>query len=178
MRKSVILDRDGTLVEDFGYAHKIEQLKILPGVVEGLRMLQNDYMFFIITNQSGIGRGYYTVEDFHQFNNHLLGILEKEGIRIEKTYFCPHVEGCDCKKPSTKYARQIEREFNVNLAESWVIGDHPSDVLMGKNAGCKAIYVLTGHGAKHFDELREKRIEPDYVADDFISAAKHIMDSL
>ena len=77
-KKAIILDRDGTLIEDRNYAYKIEDLEILPGVIEGLKILQEKFIFFIVTNQSGIGRGYYTEEDFHNFNNHLIQLLESE----------------------------------------------------------------------------------------------------
>jgi len=174
MKKAIFLDRDGTLIEDRGYAYKIEDLKIYPGVVDGLRLLQRDYLFFIITNQSGIERGFYTEEDFHRFNNYLLEQLKIENIKIEKTYFCPHIKGCDCKKPSTKYIEEIASEYSINLQESWVIGDHPSDIVMGRNAGCKTVYLLTGHGRKHFDELKLKRINPTIISVDFLSAAKDI----
>ncbi|MCX8197002.1 MAG: HAD family hydrolase [Candidatus Micrarchaeota archaeon] len=175
MKKALFLDRDGTLIEDVGYAHKPEQLKLLPGVVDGLKLLQKHYLFFIITNQPGIGKGYYTVQDFHIFNNLLIEILKKEKIEIQRTYFCPHVEGCDCKKPSTKYVRQIVQEFDIDISSCWVLGDHPSDVLMGINAGCRTIYLLSGHGAKHFAELKEKGISPNFIAHDFYSAAQYIL---
>lgn len=174
MKKAIFLDRDGTLVEDKGYVHKIEDFKIYPDVVRGLKLLKNDYIFFIITNQPGIGKGMYTVEDFYKFNNHLVKELEKRGIIIERTYFCPHVDGCDCKKPSTKFIKEIVAEFPVDLTCSWVVGDHPSDVIMGKNAGCKTAYLLTGHGAKHFDELKLLGIEPTVIAHDFLSAVNQI----
>ena len=79
-----------------------------------------------------------------------------------KLFFCPHINGCDCKKPSTKYLKETESEFKINLKISWVIGDHPSDIIMGKNAGCKTAYLLTGHGRKHFEELKMKGIPPQH----------------
>ncbi|MBU4204493.1 MAG: HAD family hydrolase [Nanoarchaeota archaeon] len=174
MKKAIFLDRDGTLIEDSDYAYRIEDLKIYPGVVEGLKLLQNDYLFFIITNQSGIGKGFYTTKDFHRFNNSLLEQLKNQNIIIERTYFCPHIGNCECKKPSTKYIEEIVSEFGINLAESWVVGDHPSDIIMGKNVGCKTAYLLAGHGTKHFQELELKRINPTIIAEDFLYVAKQI----
>jgi D-glycero-D-manno-heptose 1,7-bisphosphate phosphatase len=174
MRKAIFLDRDGTLIEDKGYVHEIEDFKLQNGVIEGLNLLKNGYLFFVITNQSGIGKGLYTTEDFHRFNNFLLEQLRKQNIEIGKTFFCPHVSGCVCKKPSTKYLKEAESEFEINLTISWVIGDHPSDIIMGKNAGCKTVYLLTGHGKKHFKELEVKAITPDIIVSDFLSAAKQI----
>lgn len=177
MNKAIFLDRDGTLNEDSGYVHKIEDFKLLPGVIEGLNLLKEKYLFFIITNQSGIGRGYYTEQDFWKFNFKLLEQLEKNGIKIEKTYFCPHTKemNCDCRKPKTKFLEEITVEYEIDLNQSWMIGDHPSDVEFGKNAGCKTIFLLTGHGSKHKHELKEKQIVPDITAQNFLEGTKKII---
>ena len=104
MRKSIFIDRDGILVEDLGYVHKIEDFKLIPNAIEGLKLLKN-YKLFIITNQSGIARGIYKVEDFLKFNNHLIKELKRHNIKIEKTYYCPHKpeDNCNCRKPKTKF---------------------------------------------------------------------------
>ena len=172
MNKAVFLDRDGTINEDFNYAYKIEDMKLIPGVIEGIKMLEG-FKFFIVTNQSGIGRGYFSLEDFHKFNDFLVEELEKNGIKIEKTYFCPHGpnEGCDCRKPSTKYILEAAKEFDIDVSKSFVIGDHPHDVEMGKRAGCKSIYLLSGHGEKH----KEEGVNADFIAEDLLNAAKWIL---
>ena len=174
--RAIFLDRDGTLNKDSGYVHKIEDFELLPGVIEGLKLLQDEFIFIIITNQSGIGRGYYTVDDFQAFNNLLLTTLAKEGIEIEATYFCPHLkeEDCDCRKPKTKFLNQAVSEFKINLQDSWIIGDHPSDVLLGTNAGCNTVFLLTGHGMEHYHELEENKFNPTLVAENFLIAAKKI----
>lgn len=170
----MFLDSDGTLIEDIGYAHRIEDLHFLPGVIEGLKILQEHFLFFIITNQSGIERGFYTVDDFHMFHNYFLHQLKYQGIEIERTYYCPHIGSCDCKKPSTKYMDEAIRLYGIESRDSWVIGDHPSDIIMGKNARCKTVYLLTGHGKKHLEEL-EKEIRPTMIANNFLSAVESIM---
>ncbi len=174
--KAIILDRDGTLNKDRGYVHKIDDFELLPGIIEGLTLLKNDYLFFIITNQSGIGKDYYSIEDFWKFNNHLTSVLKKKGITIEKTYFCPHKkeDNCDCRKPKTKFIKEILSLYIIDLNNSWVIGDHPSDILLGVNGGLKTIYLLTGHGNKHAKELKEKKIKPTFVANNFLDAARYI----
>jgi len=174
MNKAIFIDRDGTLVYDPGYVHKIEDFKFIPKAVDALKLLsEKDFKFIIITNQSGIGRGYYTEEDFLRFNNHLINELLKNKIRIEKTYYCPHrpEEPCDCRKPSIKYIEDAKKEFNIDLKKSYVIGDHPCDIEMGKKAGCKAIYVLTGHGKKHKENLEDA----DFTAQNLYEAAKYIL---
>lgn len=174
MDRAILLDRDGVLNEDTGYTHKIKDLRLLHGAVEALKLLKDQFRFIIITNQSGIGRKYYTEEDFHQFNNHLLNELKEQGIKIEKTYFCPHSpeENCNCRKPNTKFIKQAEKEFNIDLKNSFVVGDHPHDIEMGKNANCKIIYLLTGHGEKHRQKLNTK---PDFIANNLLEAAKWIL---
>jgi histidinol-phosphate phosphatase family protein len=172
LNMSIFLDRDGTLNKDpKGYVHKVEDFELYPGVIDALKLLKN-YKLFIISNQSGIGRGYYTIEDYQKFNNHLLSVLRKDGIKIEETYFCPNrpETNCDCRKPNTKFIMQAKKKYDLDLSKSFVIGDHPSDTIMGHNAGCKSIYLLTGHGTKHKAELTKS----DYVANDLLDAAKWI----
>lgn len=179
-KKAILLDRDGTLIEDKNYAFKIEDFELLPGVIDGLKLLRNQFLFFIITNQSGIGRGYYTIEDFHQFNDHLIRILKNENIEIIKTYFCPHLKGdnCDCRKPKTKFIDMIVDEFNIDLKETFVIGDHPSDIELGVNAGCRTIFLTTGHGYKHLEDFKSLDIKPTIICENFLVAAKEILKSI
>ena len=176
-KNAVILDRDGVLIEDKNYAYKIEDLDILPGVIEGLKLLKPNFLFFIVTNQSGIGRGYYTIEDFQNYNNYLLSILEENQIKIQKTFFCPHLkeQNCECRKPNLKFMNEIANGWNIDLKRSWVIGDHPSDIQFGINGGCKTIYMSTGHGEKHLKELESDGIKPDLICSNFLKAAKEII---
>ena len=176
--KAIILDRDGTLIEDKDYAYKLEDFELLPGVIEGLKILQKNFLLFIVTNQSGIGRGYYTDREFHKFNDHLIGILKENQIRIERTFYCPHVkeDNCECKKPKIKYIREIVDGWNVDINNSWVIGDHPSDILFGINAGSKTVYLISGHGKKHLHELEVEGIKPTMISSNFLNTAKKIVE--
>ncbi|MFX0037760.1 MAG: D-glycero-alpha-D-manno-heptose-1,7-bisphosphate 7-phosphatase [Promethearchaeota archaeon] len=175
--KAIILDRDGTLIEDKNYAYKIEDFELLDGVIEGLKLLQNDFLLFIVTNQSGIGRGYYTIEDFEKFNNHLINIFKKQEIQILKTYFCPHLreENCDCRKPKIKFIEDIIRDFNIDIKKSWMIGDHPSDIQFGINGGSRTIFLTTGHGDKHLNELESLGIKPTLICNNFLVATRKIL---
>src|SRR3989338_5899806 len=134
MSKAVFLDRDGVITEDIGYVHKVEDFKLIKNAAEGLRSLK-DYKLFIVTNQSGIGRGYYKLEDFMDYNNRVVEELKKNKIKIEKTYYCPHKpdDNCECRKPKTKLIKDAEKEFNIDLKKSFVVGDKKIDVEMGKN---------------------------------------------
>ena len=140
-------------------------------------MLQNDFLLFIVTNQSGIGRGYYTISDFHVYNNHLLNLLNEKTIEIKRTYFCPHLkeDNCECRKPKTKFIDMIIEEFKIDIKKSWVIGDHPSDIEFGLNAGSRTVYLTTGHGDRHLKELDAFNIKPTIICDNFLGATKEIL---
>ena len=180
MVKACFLDRDGCLNEDTMYPHKPADFKLLPGVIEGLKKLKDEFIFIIITNQSGIGRGIFTKEDMDIFNKKLIDELKKEGIEIKKIYHCPHTpeEVCECRKPSDKYIKDAEKEFSIDLKNSWAVGDHPHDAEMGIKAGIKSIYLLTGHGAKHKEDLKKNNINPDFIAKDFLQAAEFILQNI
>ncbi len=156
-RRFVLLDRDGTLVRDHGYTHRIEDYERLPGVVEGLQRLQAaGYAFAIITNQSGIGRGYYSEQAFHDFQAHLLADLSSFGISIEGIYFCPHRpdEGCACRKPEPAMLHQMSRELGADLEQCWMVGDGLGDVLVAERAGCRgAILLATGLGSETSEKV-------------------------
>jgi D-glycero-D-manno-heptose 1,7-bisphosphate phosphatase len=180
MDKAIMLDRDGTLVNDSMYPHKIKDFRLLPGVIQGLKKLSKDYIFVIVTNQSGIGRGIFSEEDMHKFNGKLINELKNNNIEIKKIYFCPHIpeDNCDCRKPATKNILQAKKDLNIDMENSWVIGDHPSDVELGKNAGTRTVYLKTGHGIKHFEDLEKNEIKPDFVAENFLHAAEFITDNM
>ena len=145
MSKFVILDRDGTIIEDKGYVHKVGDLKFLPGAVSGLKKLQTlGYKFIIISNQAGIARGLYSPKDGEIFNRELTARLAKSGVKIKKIYICPHhpdfTGKCPCRKPETGLAKLAAKEFGINLKRSIFIGDKDSDIQFGKN--CKGTTFL------------------------------------
>src|SRR3989338_3613429 len=174
MNKAIFFDRDGVLNKDPGYVHTLQDFCLFPGAVDALKRVKG-FLFFIVSNQSGIGRGLYTDEDFHRFNNHLLFELKKHVLHFSKVYYCPHSpeDKCDCRKPKTKFIMDAKAKNNLNLKHSWVIGDHASDIKLGKNASCKTIHLLTGHGTKELAEVR--KYKPDYVAAGLGQATDFIM---
>lgn len=144
MKRAIFLDRDGTLIENGeGYRHKKEDLRFLPGVVEGLRDLESKYLLFIITNQSGIARGYYTEKEFFVYNNELLRQLGQANINIIETYFCPHHPNslCQCRKPNPFFILEAAKKYSLDLSESWMIGDAYSDIEAANAAGVKGILI-------------------------------------
>lgn len=139
--KALFIDRDGTINRDCPYCHKLEDLFIYDDAVDIMREYQNrGYLIIILTNQSGIGRGYFTVEEFWNFHNHLLKELEKKGVHVNATYFCPHKpeDKCPCRKPNTGLLERAVKDFNINVEESIVIGDRDDiDGEMARRFGIK-----------------------------------------
>jgi D-glycero-D-manno-heptose 1,7-bisphosphate phosphatase len=155
---AVFLDRDGTIVEDRGYIKDPSEIIFYPESFSALNMLQEHFLLFIITNQSGISKGLTTEGEVQKVNDYVIEILRKEGIAIYDVFSCPHKteDNCSCKKPKPYFINKAAETYNLNLEESFILGDHPSDVLCGLNAGVKPIYLLTGHGIKHRHELKEE----------------------
>ena len=152
MTRAVFLDRDGTIIEDKDYLSDPEQVVILPGAASALSRLQDaGFKLFIVSNQSGIGRGYYTMEDMHRVNARLLEELGRHGVHIEKNYFAPEApeQPSRGRKPSPQFLFDARDEFGIDLSESYMIGDKLTDLECGWNAGVKkSILVRTGYGAE------------------------------
>jgi D-glycero-D-manno-heptose 1,7-bisphosphate phosphatase len=147
-RRFVLLDRDGVLVMDSGYPHTPEDYELLPGAVEGARQLsESGWRLAIISNQSGIGRGIFSMEDFQRFHNRLLSDLARAGVPIAGTFICPHEPriGCDCRKPAPGLIFRAESKLHARLQESIVIGDKTTDIEAGRRAGCLG-GILLGEG--------------------------------
>ena len=175
MSRFVFLDRDGTLVRDRGYTYKLGDYRLLDGVVEGLRLLQRaDYRLAIVTNQSGIGRGFFTESDFEAFQARLLEDLGGWGVHIGAQFFCPHrpEEGCECRKPRPGMLWRARAELGAELARSWMVGDSASDLELADRAGLRgAVHVLTGEAEGKGGRLNA-RIP---VAEDLTAAAQYIL---
>lgn len=137
MNKAIFLDRDGTINVEKNYLYKIEDFEFLPGVVDALKQLQRaGYLLIVITNQSGIGRGYYTEKDFRKLNNWMVATLKEQGVTITDVYYCPHLPdaqiakyrmNCNCRKPKLGLFEQAVREHNIDLSKSYAIGDKIRD---------------------------------------------------
>ncbi len=177
MKHAILLDRDGTLIEELEdeVIDSIQKVRILPNTIPALKLLvKNEFKLFIITNQIGISQGRLTIEQFHNINSHIIRKLESEGIHIEKTFFCPHrpKDNCRCRKPKPGMLEEAKRMYKLNLKEAYVIGDRQSDIQLGKTMGCKTIFVLTGRDSLHKAEAEK----PDFVAKDLLDGVKYILD--
>ena len=183
MTKAVFLDRDGTIVEDIGYMSSPDQIKFIPGSIEAIKMLnEKDFKVIIITNQAGVARG-ITTEDMVQTIDKQIqkGVLNGGGI-IDGIYYCPHhpehgvypyKQVCECRKPHTGLIKRAIHDHHIDdLAGSFMIGDKTTDVEAGKRAGIRTVYVLTGHGKKEREQLKEK---PAHIADNLLAAVNWLL---
>jgi histidinol-phosphate phosphatase family protein len=178
-KKAVFLDRDGTINEEVNYLSKKEQVEILPKVPEAIKLLnENDFLVIIISNQSGVARGYFTTDTLNEINDHLIGELSEKGAEIDGLFICPHHpdSDCDCRKPRTGLLKNAALKFNIDLLSSYIIGDKYTDLKTGFNAGCKTILVLTGYGKEENEKKGSWDFEPDIVAEDLFQAAKWIIE--
>ena len=173
--RAVFLDRDGTIMEDVNYVGAVERVVLIPSAPAALRRLaQAGYKLFVITNQSGVGRGYFPREAVDQIHAHLDQQFAGSGVKIDRYYVCPHhpEDRCDCRKPKPRFLREAALEYRLDLARSFMIGDRPSDLQAGQQAGTKTILVLTGAGR---DTLAKGEVKPDHVADDIGAATEWIL---
>ncbi|NPU85481.1 MAG: HAD family hydrolase [Syntrophaceae bacterium] len=179
-RRAVFLDRDGTINEEVGYLDRIEKLRILPGAAEAIAMLNRGGLkVVVVTNQSGIARGFFTEAFVEETHRHLRDLLRGQGARIDAFYFCPHhpTEGlgpyrldCPCRKPKPGLILRAATEMGIALEDSFMVGDMPKDVEAGTRAGARGILVRTGYG-------RDIEAPPEaaYIAEDLIDAAHWIL---
>ena len=172
LTKAIFLDRDGVINIEKNYLHKIEEFEFINGTFETLKYFQEKgYKLFIITNQSGIGRGYYTHNDFNKLTTWMLDEFKKNSITISQVEFCPHAPTteCDCRKPKTGMIDNILKNFDVDLENSWLVGDKSSDIKCAKNANIKnTIQVKSGH------DFKEKESDADFVCDSIKDLPKYI----
>lgn len=148
MRPAVFLDRDGTLMEEVDYCRDPALVRLLPGVPEGLaRLRQGGFALVIVTNQSGIGRGRITPAEYEAVHRRLLALLGPDS--IDATYFCPETpeHATERRKPGAGMVFEAARDFGLDLARSWLIGDKGSDVQCAQRAGVRPILIRTGYGA-------------------------------
>lgn len=180
-RKAVFLDKDGTLIPDIPYNVNPDLITLQPGVIEGLKLLQEDgYIFVVISNQAGVARGYFQLNDLEKVSEKLNHLLNTEGIKIEGYYFCPHhpagkiaeyTIACNCRKPEPGMILKAAKELLIDTGKSWMIGDILNDVEAGNRAGCKTVLVDTGYETEWLQGSFRK---PAFVASDFLQAARYI----
>lgn len=183
--KAVFLDRDGTINEEMGYINHASRFKIFSFVPEAIKILnQCGYLAIIVTNQSGIARGYFDEELVKSIHGTLEEEISRQSGKINKIYYCPHhptegIDGyrknCNCRKPKPGMIEQAKEEFNINLKASFMIGDRYKDIEFGKNLGLKTIMVLTGYGIGELTYQKETwKDYPDHICNNLLEAVKII----
>jgi D-glycero-D-manno-heptose 1,7-bisphosphate phosphatase len=172
--KAVFIDRDGTLIEEVNFLHRVEELQFFPFTDEAVRLLKDaGFLVVLVTNQSGIGRGIYSVDEMHAVHGAIQADLTQ---KLDAIYFCPHLPGagCACRKPNLGMIEAACADLPIDLENSWVIGDKNLDVELGFNAGIKPVMVKTGYGEKHLPKLKRP---PFAVAENLLEAVRIVLDN-
>ncbi|QQS41469.1 MAG: HAD family hydrolase [Acidobacteriota bacterium] len=176
-KKAVFLDRDGTLIEEVDFLSTVEETRLFPFTTEALLLLKEaGFELVVVTNQSGIGRGFFDAKAVNAIHEKIRLALKAAGIEIASFHFCPHLPdaGCECRKPNTGMIRQAMEVNDYDLGSSWTIGDKELDLGLGVNAGTRTTLVRTGYGSTTEKSLE---LKPDIVADNLLDAARRIVES-
>lgn len=179
LRPAVFLDRDGTIAEEVGYLNHASRFRMFPFVPEAIRRLsESGYAVVVVTNQSGVGRGYFPESLVHEVNELMTKELSAAGATLDGVYFCPHTstENCNCRKPKTGMLERAAREHALDLQRSFVVGDRYGDIELAHNARARGILVRTGYGEGEVAwHAARWPIQPDFIAEDMASAAEWIL---
>lgn len=185
-RAAVFLDRDGTINEQMGYINHISRFYLLDGAAKAIRCLNEvDMPVVVVTNQSGLARGYFPEELLEQVHREMARLLLEEGAKIDGLYVCPHHpeakrakfrENCNCRKPKTGLLEQAAQEMNIDLERSFMVGDRFSDIRCGASVGAKTILVLSGYGRGDLEYVgSEQEVQADFIAENLTDAVSWIL---
>lgn len=178
MKRFAILDRDGTIITERNYLSDHNQVELLPNAAIGLKKLRDEKLgLLVITNQAGIGRGYFSLDDLKFIHKRMIDLLKAEGVELDGIYFCPHkpADNCSCRKPKLGLIKKAAKDHNFDPKQCFVIGDKALDIELGKRMKSTTFLVRTGYGAEHekFDHVK-----PDYVVDDLLATVSLIQQKL
>jgi len=181
----VFIDRDGTLNEERNFIRSPEDLHLISGAAEAIRKLnRRSILTCVISNQSGVARGYLTEEDLARVHTKLVEELARQDARVDKIYYCPHhpTDGialykinCNCRKPNPGMLKLGEQELNIDLSRAYIIGDKLVDIQAGKAVGATTILVLTGYGQSSLVMCKKENISPDYTAPSIKEGVEYII---
>jgi histidinol-phosphate phosphatase family protein len=185
MQPAVFLDRDGTLIREAEYLADPAGVELLPGIPEGLRALRAaGYALVVTSNQSGVARGYFDEETVGRVNGRMRELLRAQSADVDAVYYCPHhprgtvpayTRECACRKPAPGMIQAAEKDLDLDLGRSWVVGDKDLDIAFGKNQGLKTVLVLTGYGVQTRERGFPAGDEPDIISPDLPAAAQAIL---
>ena len=171
MNKAVLLDRDGTIIEDRNYIKDPNDVVTIPGTRQGLRALQRaGYLLIVVTNQSGIGRGFFTEQDLWRVHERLSHLLSLDDVNISKYYVCPHrpEDNCSCRKPKAELFLTAVEQYDLDIKQSWIIGDKTTDMIPARLHGFRQCLITNRTG-------REVYWEAHIIAPNLLQAAKKIL---
>jgi D-glycero-D-manno-heptose 1,7-bisphosphate phosphatase len=186
MNKAVFLDRDGTVNEEAGYLDDLSKLRLLPGAGAAIKRLNEaGFQVVLVTNQSGVARGYFPESLVHDAHALLCKMLKSEGARIDAVYYCPHhpkagnshyTVDCECRKPKTGLIDRAVKELGIDRGHSYMVGDKWSDVELAQRAGVHAVLVMSGFAPDDSGNKRPERVhDPDFIAHGLTEAAEWII---
>jgi len=179
LRPAVFLDRDGTIAEEVGYLNHASRFRMFPFVAAAIRRLNEAGLpVVVVSNQSGVGRGYFPESLVHSVNETMKRELTAAGARIDAIYYCPHTSAdhCDCRKPKTGLLERAAREHSLELGRSFVVGDRYGDIELARNVRARGILVRTGYGEGELAwDSAKWSAQPDFVAEDLLKAADWIL---
>jgi D-glycero-D-manno-heptose 1,7-bisphosphate phosphatase len=181
---AVFLDRDGTLIEEVDYLERVEQVALYSWSIDGVRLLNRaGIRVFVVTNQAGVARGYFTESVVADVHRHIDSLLASGGARIDAYYYCPHhpegaVEAyrrsCECRKPGRGLVDRAAREFGIDPSRSFVVGDRWLDIQLARAVGARAVLVRTGFGSTA-ERQQPSDVTADAIADNLVGAANWIL---
>jgi D-glycero-D-manno-heptose 1,7-bisphosphate phosphatase len=178
MKWAVFLDRDGTINEEVEYLDDPDELRLIPGAAEAIHFLnQAGVPAIVVTNQAGVGRGYFSEARVEAIHQQLAKQLAAHDARLDAIYYCPHHpdEGCDCRKPKPGMLKGAAREHGLDLSRSFAVGDKVSDLEAGRRAGCRTVLVLTGYGTEAQEAFKHSDFQPDFTARDLLEAVRWVL---
>ncbi|MFH1904814.1 MAG: D-glycero-beta-D-manno-heptose 1,7-bisphosphate 7-phosphatase [bacterium] len=180
-RRAVFLDRDGTINTEVDYLKSVKELMLIKNTAKAIRILnQNQIKVIIVTNQSGISRGLFSIDDLDNVHNELKRRLRRNGAYIDAIYYCPHHpdEECSCRKPKKGMFKLAAKDFDLKLNKCYIIGDKLTDIRAAYNISATGILVRTGYGKSEQNKLKEVGVMPEHIAENLYEAVKWIIKNL
>jgi D-glycero-D-manno-heptose 1,7-bisphosphate phosphatase len=186
MNKAVFIDRDGTISEEVGYINHPARFRVFPYSGAAIKLLNDSgWLAVVVTNQAGVARGYFTEDMIHTVHHRLALNLEEQDAKLDSIYYCahhpsvgepPYRHDCDCRKPKPGLILRAASELEIDLKQSWMIGDRYSDIELARNSGVNSAFVLSGYGRGEWEHQRaDWKHQPDLVAEDLLEAVQMIV---
>lgn len=187
MQRAVFIDRDGTISEEVGYINHPSRFRVFPYSAAAIKLLNDSsWLAIVVTNQAGVARGYFAEDMIQTIHETLKQEMAATDARIDAIYYCahhpsvgepPYLLDCDCRKPKPGLIRRAAEEFDIDLAESWMVGDRYSDIELARNAGVNSAFVMSGYGRGEWEHQRQNwNHQPDLTANHLLEAVKRILE--